>query len=246
MTIESSVKQYSTLTLPTPEENLACDEALLDCAEEGDLGEVLRFWAPSQHFVVVGYANRVAREVNLAFCERHQVPILRRCSGGGTVLQGPGCLNYSLILRMEEGGPFNGITSTNQFILARHESALRALLNAPVEIQGHTDLAIGGLKFSGNSQRRKRRFLLFHGSFLLNVDIELIESALPFPSLAPEYRRRRSHKDFLRNLEIAPRALQRALADAWGASERLGSIPYSRVEALVAEKYGKRDWNFKF
>ncbi len=237
--------RYCNLTLPTPEENLACEEALLNCAEEGDLGEVLRFWEPARHFVVVGYANRVATEVNVDFCERHQVPILRRCSGGGTVLQGPGCLNYSLILRLEEDGPFSGITSTNRFILERHQSALTALLEGQVQTQGHTDLTISGLKFSGNSQRRKRRFLLFHGSFQLNMDIAFIEKVLPFPSKAPEYRRQRAHKDFLINLELPAETLRTALANAWGAAEPLGSVPYSRIEALVTEKYRAQDWNFK-
>ena len=56
---------YLDLTFPTPEENLACDEALLDWCEAGDGPEVLRFWEPQQHFVVVGYSNRVEREVNV-------------------------------------------------------------------------------------------------------------------------------------------------------------------------------------
>src|SRR5262245_61180745 len=81
------------LTLPTPAENLACDEALLDAAEAGESDEVLRFWEPKQLFVVVGYANKVVTEVNVSACESCGVPILRRCSGGGTVLQGLGCLN---------------------------------------------------------------------------------------------------------------------------------------------------------
>ena len=78
---------YCDLTLPTPEENLACDEALLDLCEEGFANEVLRFWEPSQYFVVVGYANRVAHEVHEAYCEFSGIPILRRCTGGGAVLQ---------------------------------------------------------------------------------------------------------------------------------------------------------------
>jgi hypothetical protein len=56
------------LTLPTPAENLACDEALLDLCEEGGAGEVLRFWEPREYFVVVGYANKVASEVNVNAC----------------------------------------------------------------------------------------------------------------------------------------------------------------------------------
>src|SRR6185295_5909726 len=81
---------YLDQTFPTAEENLACDEALLDWCDAGDGPEVLRFWEPQQHFVVVGYSNRVEREVNVAACRESGIPILHRCSGGGTVLQGPG------------------------------------------------------------------------------------------------------------------------------------------------------------
>ena len=147
------------LTLRTPEENLACDEALLDLCEAGDSDELLRLWALPQYFVVLGYANKATTEVNLPFCQKLTIPVLRRCTGGGTVLQGPGVLNYSLVLRINDSGPFHSIPATNQFILERHRDALAALVLAPVEWRGQTDLAIGGLKFAGNAQRRRRRFL---------------------------------------------------------------------------------------
>src|ERR1035438_3567117 len=185
------------LTLPTPEENLACDEALLDLCEAGGSDEVLRFWGSPQYFVVVGYANKAATEVNLPVCRELGIPVLRRCSGGGTVLQGPGVLNYSLILRIDESGPCHSIPATNQFILERHRDTLAKLIKAPVEWRGQTDLAIGGLKCAGNAQRRRRRFLLFHGSFLLHLDLGLLEKILPLPSHQPDYRLNRSHSDFL-------------------------------------------------
>src|SRR3974390_1391239 len=170
------------LTLTSPEENLAGDEALLDLCEDGKEEELLRFWEPTRYFVVVGYANHAATEVRLSFCEQNAIPVLRRCSGGGTVLQGPGVLNYSLVLRIGDSGPTHTISSTNDFILERNREALAALLKAPVEKRGQTDLAIGSLKFCGNAQRRRKRCLLFHGSFLLNLDLELIERVLPMPS----------------------------------------------------------------
>src|SRR5262249_40294273 len=151
------------------------DEALLDQCEAGEGDEVLRFWEPRHYFVVLGYADCVATEVNAAFCRQNTIPILRRSTGGGTVLQGPGCLNYSLVLKIKEDGPFQGITSTNDFVLHRHKTTLARLLRAPVEKQGHTDLAIGGVKFSGNAQRRRKQALLFHGSLLLHLDLELVE-----------------------------------------------------------------------
>ena len=72
---------YLDLTLPTPEENLAMDEALLDFCEGPGDGEILRFWEPRQTFVVVGYANKIDVEVNVSECRAQGIPILRRCSG---------------------------------------------------------------------------------------------------------------------------------------------------------------------
>src|SRR5437773_4119018 len=160
------------LTFPTPEENLACDEALLDWCDEGAGPEVLRFWEPQQHFVVVGYSNRVGREVNVEACRERGTPILRRCSGGGTVLQGPGCLNYSLILRIDSDPALQTVTGTNRFVMEHNRAALETLLvrssrreeplssnfqlstfNFQLCVCGHTDLAIDGRKFSGNAQR---------------------------------------------------------------------------------------------
>src|SRR6266480_945364 len=105
------------LTLPTPAENLACDEALLDAAESCSGGEVLRFWESPEYFVVVGYANKVATEVNVATCEARGIPILRRCSGGGTVVQGPGCLSYALVLSIADNAELRNITAANRFIM---------------------------------------------------------------------------------------------------------------------------------
>ena len=76
-------------------------------------------------FVVLGYANRAAVEANLPACDEHQVGVFRRCSGGGNRLsKGPGCLNYSLILRIPESGPLQNITGANQYILQRQKTAL--------------------------------------------------------------------------------------------------------------------------
>jgi lipoate-protein ligase A len=234
------------LTLQTPEENLACDEALLDLCEAGDCDELLRFWAPPQYFVVLGYANKAATEINLPYCRQTSVPVLRRCTGGGTVLQGAGVLNYSLILRIDDSGPCRSIPATNQFVLERHRDALAGLLSAPVEWRGQSDLALGGLKFAGNAQRRRRRFLLFHGSFLLHLDLGLLEKILPQPSRQPDYRINRSHSDFLINLNVPDHAIKAALGKAWNATTPLDAIPFDQIALLTREKYALDEWNLRF
>lgn len=234
------------LTLPTPEENLACDEALLDLCEAGGGGDLLRFWEASTYFVVLGYANAAGAEANLDFCRRNTIPVLRRCSGGGTVLQGPGCLNYSVILKFESSGPLHSISATNDFILERLEGMLRPVLQAPVQKEGHTDLAIGGLKFCGNSQRRRQRWLLFHGSFLLHLDISMVQQTLPLPSKQPDYRMNRSHADFLMNVKVPSQVIKSALANGWEASETFNDVPLERVQELVRKKYSRQEWNLRF
>jgi len=247
------------LTLPSPAENLACDEALLDqCEDDATHPGVLRFWESPRHFVVVGYANKVATEVNLEACRPRGIPVLRRCTGGGTVVQGPGCLNFALIL----SAPSENVTDTNRVIMERNRAAIASLWERPsgrdrrghrarkgaptITFDGHTDLALDGRKFSGNSQRRRKRCILFHGTFLLDFDLTLVEELLRFPSKQPSYRQGRTHRDFLTNLSLPAETVKNALRKEWGATEPFPSVPTEPVAQLVAEKYGTRAWNEKF
>lgn len=238
--------EYLDLTLPTPAENLALDEALFDQCDESSGPEVLRFWTAENPFVVVGYANAVDREAYGGRCDAAGVLVLRRVSGGGTVLQAPGCLNYALIFRLDHHPALTGIPETNRFVMERHAAALTALLGKPVQWEGDTDLALGGRKFSGNSQRRRRATVLFHGTLLLDLDLRLVEQLLPFPSRQPGYRRQRSHSDFLVNLALPAGVVKAALRDAWSAHDPLNAVPMNRVARLVTEKYGNASWNRKF
>jgi lipoate---protein ligase len=231
------------LSLPTPEENLALDEVLLDACDEARIGSVLRFWEAPSRFVVVGYGNCVDSEVDRAACQADGIPILRRCSGGGTVLQAPGCLNYSLIMRIEDASELGTIPSTNCFVMQRHAQELAGLLRRPVEVCGHTDLAVGGLKFSGNAQRRKKHALIFHGTFLLSLKLNEVGRFLRMPSKQPEYRNERTHLDFLTNLELPSVKVKEALAQLWQAHETLSGEWNARD--LVASKYSRAEWNLK-
>lgn len=233
------------LTFDTPAENLACDEALLESAEQKGGPGVLRFWEPLQYFVVLGYGKKAAAEANLEACHAEGVPILRRCSGGGTVLQGPGCLNYSLILPISTDPALQSITGANCFIMERQRNALTKLLARPVSIEGHTDLALDGVKFSGNAQRRKRDWLLFHGTLLLDFDLERIERWLLPPPLQPAYRRQRSHKTFLTCLRVKAGAVQAALREVWQADAPSLEVPRAMIQRMVSERYGRQEWNLR-
>jgi lipoate-protein ligase A len=295
--------RHLDLTLPSPAENLACDEALLDwCEENSGIGfqpvqmtskqaggavplpggeGILRFWESPELFVVVGYANKVSTEVDMAACEARKIPILRRCSGGGTVVQGPGCLNYTLVLPITKDGPLHSIAVANQFIMRHNRAAIESVgrvtpcapLNGwgeatdepargdarptiggqrtgrvanAIAIRGHTDLAIGEKKFSGNSQRRRKHFLLFHGTFLLNFDLALIGYLLRMPSTQPNYRESRKHADFLTNINAPAEQVKAAMQNVWDADAPLENPPLDKITSLARETYLTNEWNFKF
>jgi lipoate-protein ligase A len=156
------------------------------------------------------------------------------------------------------------VTGTNRFVLERNRAALKKLLfgsghseeNSPrnsalraprsaLSVRGHTDLAIDGRKFSGNAQRRRRRAVLFHGTFLLNFDLTLVDELLPMPSKQPEYRQSRSHGEFLRNLKVPVDAVKAALRQEWQADELVTDPPRKAIQALVTHKYGLEEWTLR-
>ncbi|HEY1191390.1 MAG TPA: lipoate--protein ligase family protein [Gemmata sp.] len=229
-------------THPDPATNLALDEALLIAAEEG-AGAVLRLWELSDYAVVVGSGGSVPIDVNRGACAPAGVPVLRRASGGGTVLLGPGCLCFSLVLGYEHAPRLNEIPASNRYILARVLSALKPIV--PAAVEGTSDLAVNGVKFSGNAQQRKRRFFLHHGTLLCGFALELVPKYLNPPERQPEYRRDRPHAEFVTNLPATVGEVKRLLVAEWGATEEYSPLPLARAQELVAEKYARDEWTFR-
>jgi len=233
------------LTLETPEENLALDEALLDKADEASCpNEVLRLWEPAQPMVVVGRSSRVSEEVDCEQCRRLGIPILRRCSGGATVLTGPGCLMYALVLSYERRPALQMISEAHRFVLQTVSDLLASVVSG-VQPNGTSDLTVSGKKFSGNSMRAKRTHLLYHGTLLYDFPLGLITKCLRMPPRQPDYRQERSHDDFLANVSTSAAELRNAFKEGWKAQEPLRAWPRSRTEELVHARYSKQEWNFR-
>lgn len=230
-----------THTVSTLDENLALDEALLLAAEAGESGEVLRFWEWAESAIVLGAGGSIAIDVNEETTRAHGVPVHRRASGGGTVLLGRGCLLFSLVLKYERAAELRDVNASYRWILGRIQNALRTV--APVEFAGISDLAVGGMKVSGNSQQRKARHVLHHGTLLYAFDLPLIQRYLNPPERQPAYRKERDHSSFVANLPADAPALRRLVAEEFGAATgELATGVTARVPGLIAERYGRPDW----
>jgi lipoate-protein ligase A len=194
-------------SLADPAKNLQLDEQLL-ANEEG----ILRVWECSRECVVMGQSGRAEREARLETCQAEGVPVLRRCSGGGTVVLGPGCLNYALVLPLDWEPRWRDVRYSMHWVMQRMQAALAV---PGLGMAGDCDLALHGRKVSGNAQRRARKAFLHHGTLLYDFDLDRTDRLLRMPLRQPEYRRSRGHAEFLANLPLDALELKQRLAEAW-------------------------------
>jgi lipoate-protein ligase A len=231
--------RYLERVLPVPVENIALEEALLLEAEAHSGGEVLRVWEYPAPVVVLGSAGILREDVHEDNCRQDGIAILRRSSGGGTVLWGAGCLLYSLVLSYDHHPLLDDLRGSYRFILDR---ILEALDLPGAQQAGISDLALDGRKFSGNAQQRKRHHLLHHGTLLYGFDLDLVGRYLKLPPRRPEYRQDRDHREFIVNIPRSPDWLRQRLRQVWGAEEQSDDWPEERVRQLVAERFGRDEW----
>ena len=228
-------------TAPTPDENLALDEALLLAAEAGEAGEALRFWEWPTPAVVLGAGGSVRIDVNESACRADGVTLHRRASGGGTVLLGRGCLLFSLVLAYERAAELRDVNASYRWILGRVREALRPV--AALEAVGISDLAQDGHKVSGNAQQRKAHFVLHHGTLLYDFDLSAVGRYLYPPEREPVYRAGRDHDSFLANLPADVGTLRRLLSDHFQAvPARMDPSTIERTSALAEDKYRTAGW----
>lgn len=231
------------LTLASPAENLALDEALLEWAEAGELPcEVLRLWEAPRPCVVIGRSSRYASEVRLEACQKLDIPVLRRSSGGAAIVAGPGCLMYAVVLSYELRPALRLLDEAHRQVLGVNVASLGKLLPG-ISCQGTSDLVVAGRKFSGNSLRCKRTHLLYHGTLLYDFPLPLAQQCLTMPPRQPDYRAGRGHELFITNVPLSSTAMRQALISGWQANETLLDWPRELTARLATERYTQPAWN---
>lgn len=239
--------RWLDVELPSVAENLALDEALLAEAHDGPFpGAVVRTWMAPAHAVILGSSSHVSAEVDLAACDAAGIAVVRRPSGGLTVVVGPGCLMWTVVTTWPQAAP--AIDAVHAAVLDPLAAALRAAGRAVVR-RGSSDLAldVGGSlrKVSGNALRVRRHAVLYHGTLLDAFDLDLVSRLLRHPPREPEYRAGRHHGEFLANLGLGREPLARAVRQAFAATEERDDWPRDRVADLLRQRYRDSHWTHR-
>ncbi|MEX2188838.1 MAG: lipoate--protein ligase family protein [Pirellulales bacterium] len=245
------------VTLDDPAANVALDDALVEMADarmvldehsDGADHEVLRLWEPLRPMVVLGRSSRAADEVDLDACSALGIGIVRRASGGATIVTAPGCLMYAVVLSYRKRPELRAIDAAHRFVLDRLSATISRIVPG-VARRGTSDLAIcdaagSGRKVSGNSMRCRRDAMLYHGTLLYDFPLELIGQLLRCPPRQPDYRQGRDHGAFVTNLPASRRQLCQAVSEAFGAENTTAQWPRDEVARQVREKYGSDHWTY--
>jgi lipoate-protein ligase A len=233
------------LTLDPPVANIALDEALLEFAETSeDHPEVLRLWEPLDPLVVLGRSSPISSEANLDYCRSENIKVIRRCSGGQSIVTGRGCLMYAVLLDYRLRPELRMLEQAHHFVMSNMQKAIESV-GLETKMEGTSDLTFKGRKFSGNALRCKRNWIIYHGTMICEFDISLISKCLGNPIRQPQYRQQRSHQEFLVQLPVTTSELAVAIANQWSAYEPLNDWPNELTDKLIEEKYDRDDWNQK-
>lgn len=147
--------------------NLATEEYLLHHCDE----DVFMLWQDAP-CVVVGKNQNTLSEINYDYVTTHQIPVVRRLSGGGAVFHDLGNVNFTFI---QSGAShlFNDFKAfTAPIIDVLKEMSVEATFS------GRNDLLIGDRKFSGNAQYKFKDKVLHHGTLLFSSEIMDLSQAL--------------------------------------------------------------------
>ncbi len=225
--------------------NLAAEEYFFKCCDD----EFFMLWRNNRSVIIGKHQNPYA-EVNMAYATAHGIPVIRRISGGGTVFQDAGNLNYTFIVYGEKGRLVD--------YPVRMAPVIEFLQNLglPVMLSGRSDIALRGMKISGNAEHVYRNKVLHHGTLLFSTDVKEMETVLtPGEEYFPGHAMRSKRSMVTTIGKHLPRAMdintfRKSLMDfifSREAGNRLVTLTnrdMERIRALMRTKYLTYEWNF--
>jgi lipoyl(octanoyl) transferase len=168
-------------------DNMARDEAVFRVHGESEKSPTLRFYGWLKPTVSLGYFQNVSEEINVAYCARQGIDIVRRPTGGRAVLHEVE-LTYSVVAREDHAFFSRDLLETYKvinacFMRGLSRLGIEAVMASEGRSPGHKgpeafcfsvpsqyELLVKGKKICGSAQLRSRGVFLQHGSLLIDFD----------------------------------------------------------------------------
>jgi lipoate-protein ligase A len=154
----------------------------------------LRVVRPGRVRVVLGRGSRPEVELLVDRCLEDGVAVDRRRGGGCAVVLDPGNLVVSVAL------PAPGIAGNRRWFASLTAAVCGALADCGIDGvrgAGISDIALGERKIGGACIHRGGGVLYYSATLLVEPDVGLMTRYLRHPPKEPDYRKGRSHADFV-------------------------------------------------
>ncbi len=197
---------------------MLCFHALAHLGREG-----LTLVSPSSTIACVGYFQDTREVIDLDFCLKNGLEVMRREVGGGAVLLDSGQVFYNLILRMD-----------NPLVPPTVDGVYRKFSEAPIKTYGDLGVEVSfrpindlvtrdGRKIAGEGGADIGRCMVFVGSIIMDFDYELMPNILKVPD---EKFRDKFHKSLSENLTTLRRETGRL-------------VPHEEVVGALKRRFGE-------
>lgn len=147
--------------------------AMEDFAAKSIEGDSFFVWrvAPT---VIIGRNQDLEAEVNMEFCRKHDVRVVRRKSGGGCVYSDMGNVMVSYISRRGD---------VSEIFERYLDAMVDCLASFGVEAikSGRNDILVQGRKVSGNAFHQLPDRSIVHGTLLYDTDFDALEESIRPP-----------------------------------------------------------------
>lgn len=242
--------------------NMALDEAILRSVINKESPNTIRFYKWSPSTVSIGRNQSLTSEVDLDFIKEKEFNVVRRITGGGAVFHDEFReITYSIVCPLDFLESLGAKSVMEQFEIIEMGiiAGLRLYGLKPEKGIIHCPaLFLDGKKFSGNAQVRKKRHILQHGTILLELEPDLMYSALKAPYNVSKSRMVKSVyskcvgvKEHLEsyNEESFLSSLKKGFENILGITSKENSFTESELKLaneLVESKYGNDKWLMKY
>lgn len=222
--------------------NLAIEEYLIRHSD--GKGKDYLFLYINEPCIVLGKNQSIYREINFDFLRNNQLKLCRRISGGGTVYQDKGNLNFAFITSFANE-KVNNYKIFNQLIID-------ALMQSGVEatIDARNNILYQGKKISGNAQFTDRKNLISHGTLLFNANLNLLRSSLKQNVFQVESKAPQSVPSSVANIhpfanEISTTEELKKFISTYAKPENVfqfSEMEWNEIEQLAKEKFESYEW----
>lgn len=149
--------------------NLAAEEYVLKNFSD----ECFMLWR-NESCIVVGKHQNTLSQINETYVNLHNIPVVRRLSGGGTVFHDLGNLNFTFV-KNNANDSFNDFKKFTQPIVD-----VLITLGLDAQFSGRNDITIDSKKISGNAQYKYQNRIFHHGTLLFSSNIKDLSPALKY------------------------------------------------------------------